>query len=872
MAKVTELPIAAALAGDEETIIIQGGEVKRAPFSLPSAGSTRFGSVQFPHENGFSATPARNGELRLPGSQTGLATLGTASLWDGAASALFFMDVGHEFQDAQNQSPAIFAADLGTSTGSPRIFRAGYATAYHSDGTVRRRIVFYARGENATTLWTITSAPLAAGRYAVLIFNDGANGFCHCLNIDSGVWTDGAAVARPASWAGIPLLRGNLQIGGAYSGAWPVAAPGLFGGSQFRGALADLLFANAALSKANVEAIVAGANPVAIATAAGATKYLYIPLARAGALDLAVETTQAGMDDGLTAFGTLLPGPDFRRQAQASFLTLRRLAWPAMFPIPNNAAAAPVQLSGLTDLVGGVWQFRCVANDGRELTPWVPFRATVSAGAWQGTVFIPESVREAFQLQIRNTSAPDAVAASHSRCFLSYAVDFEGQSEAYIASLAFRRSMDSTGLLGIPSAADTDSVVFAHVAADTGYEVLPFLGSIRDRPQWLGETAMVIANIVAARAGRPVMIRIHALSGTSMLSLMNDADASRSWARNQSIWNLTANRGERGEVISNGYVIFGWEAAMSGGDVIANAYRPFLTGIGSGPTSSTQIAQADIDHFLRDGEISQDAPVVIVPCNRASIARASATATDASAEADQRDNFRNWAHLLGYQIGPENTAHMLEGETAAGGLLPTSSQTHPEPGVWEGAVETAVIAAEAILMALGKSTYSGAVFFERIRAGSAANKVIVTLGDPRPYPGAGLAAGATGYSTAQQTVAASFINLHTKREGGDPGAGFEAQIDGGAWSKANVISGAIIAPREVELTLSAAPAASVQVRHVPGSPGSYSSATISQAAWRAGRLYFTGKAYPAGGPTSFADLINLGWLVAGSNQPLVLNL
>ena len=54
----------------------------------------------------------------------------------------------------------------------------------------------------------------------------------------------------------------------------------------------------------------------------------------------------------------------------------------------------------------------------------------------------------------------------------------------------------------------------------------------------------------------------------------------------------------------------------------------------------------------------------------------------------------------------------------------------------------------------------------------------------------------------------------------------------------------------------------VEVRYHPGGPGIYSTATITQEAWRSGALYFTGPAWSAGRP----DL--LGFPVSGSNQAL----
>jgi hypothetical protein len=193
-------------------------------------------------------------------------------------------------------------------------------------------------------------------------------------------------------------------------------------------------------------------------------------------------------------------------------------------------------------------------------------------------------------------------------------------------------------------------------------------------------------------------------------------------------------------------IIAGWEAFYSGVDgVMKGAYRPFLTG-----EASNDIVLADIDHWLFDGDFSADAPVIIIPCNRASaVAAAGASATDASTEANQRDQMRNWAHILNYTVGPEMTVHKLEGENAASGALVAA--THWENNDYEGDIWAAVLFARTGRMALGEETYPGTVFFETISAGTAANKVKVRLGLPRLQPGLGLAEDATGYSTGAQS-------------------------------------------------------------------------------------------------------------------------
>ncbi len=847
-----------------------------AALSAAEIRASRFGSLLFPHSNGLSNNPERVAQIEVPGFNTGIVNMGTASFWDGPSSILVFFDVNAEMQDGQNMFPAFFAMGGKQSLTSARILQMEYVAYMANDGLPRRKIQLNIRGEStASSVWTILSAELPAGRYAALAFNDGTNAYLHALNLDTFVWIDGPAVAKPAGWVGMPQARTPFIIGNIATTTTfpPVVGAAVAPGGAFRGEMRDLLFVNAALSKANVESIANGAAVVATATGAGATKYIHIPMVAAGVPSTAIATTQAGMGAGITIRGKVKPGSSLRKESAASFITMNRLPYPACICMRPNRDTAPLQLSGKTDLAA-IDEFRLVATaSGRVLVDWTKFRAVVAAGAWSGTAYLPTNVIEEFQIHVRSSAVPNVFAASHSRCLIGPAFDAWAQSEGAMSTFSFNRSIQDVGTPMYP-VGDTDKVIFAAWQQPTGFPRFTSLQSQYDRFGLLGPEAMILANRLATELGRPVFIRAQTVSGTSMFDLMNDDDPDRSWADVVNANALMANRGERGETLSCGHIFIGWEAAFSGqGDVLAGMYSPFLTGVGNGVTTTNlAIAQADIDHHLRDGTFNSDAPLVILPCNRVTFGPPTGT-FDESPEANQRDWFRNYAHVFGYMVAPETAAHKMQGENAAGGI-PNGSVTHAEPGDYEGTFEQAFINAEAYLMAFGRGSYPGPVFFESLRAGSATNKLIARLGDPRPYPGEGLAVGATGYSRAAQRVLRSARKLHTKKIGGDPGAGFEARRKPaggawGAWAKANVTTGLIINPLEVELTLAWALAAGdeVEVRYQSGSPGGYAPGVITQAAWRAGLLYFTGEPYD-GDPDSYEDLTRLGFAVAGSNQAL----
>jgi hypothetical protein len=347
---------------------------------------------------------------------------------------------------------------------------------------------------------------------------------------------------------------------------------------------------------------------------------------------------------------------------------------------------------------------------------------------------------------------------------------------------------------------------------------------------------------------------------------MNDSDTSRTWTDFVARCGNIANRNAAGEIPVWAHIIVGWDAFFGPGDVAGQVYKPFITG-----TTTATVTAGELNHWLFDGQFASDALVIVNPVNRATIGAASATNNDSGDEGLQREYTRNYSHALGYTIGLEQTTHEMQG--AGVGTLPSASQTHPENNDYQGDVEMAVQNGHTMRMVFDPSYYPGPMFFDTIRAGSAANKVIVSISGARPNPGEGLSEGATGFNPAGEVVPVADLQMHTKQTGGDPGVWFEASIDGGSASIVNVTSGTIIdaAAGEVELTLSSTPTTSVSVWYSPGTPGSYPAGTVTQDALRAGALFVLGTTAPD--PiTSIAQVRALGFAVAGTNQALTLTL
>lgn len=806
-----------------------------------------FGSAQFPLENGEDTALATAGEIRFSGTAN-LGGAGSLALWNGPSTIFAIVDLPIEQYRGLSRTPCILATT--GSTTLARSVKLNYYPGQHSTTSKRNRFELYMKGENAGGSFTLTSAALpaqAVGPFAITVGHDGTNGRFDVYDIGTKTWYDGNAVAKPTSWVGVEFFTNQFVIGGSGDYTFPKdssASPS--GNGSLRGALRDILFADRAFSKADVEAIVNGEDPV---TRTGVPNCrLHAPLvSSSGALTTAITSTRSGI--ALNINGTLYPGPVLKRQSTARYLKLDRVIWPAHFTREISATHAVATLTGEYAGITGDLEVAIVTQGGGVIKQWHPVPTTTADGRFTGTLEIPKTGLAWLQILVRMSDDADLIASTHSVCKTGPTINVFGQSETVIATLSSSVSGADTTLNLRPSG-PTDLISFASaIGLDSSF----YLAGTRYKPGLIGDQGIHIANRLVLGAREPVHVVVQAISGTSLADLMDDSTAGRTWTDVVGRAALTADHVVGNPIRSTGHVIGGWDAFY--GDIpgiMEQVYRPFLTG-----QPSTTVPASKLNHWLFDGTFSQGGKVVVLPCNRVTNSATQAS-SDGGIEANQRDEMRNYAHVLGYEIGPEMTAHKMQGENAAGGL-PAGSVTHPEGSDWEGGVETAESFAEAILMAVDKGRYPGPVFFEAVRAGSASNKAIVTLGQHKRQPGEGLSNPLQGYNAGTSTNSTAFAGmLYTKKGGGDPSQGFEVSIDGGPWSHTRVLSGRIIGMNEVELTLDSA-FTSLSVRYASGGPGNYTATTVTQEPWRSGLLFYGGFGHIAANPSA------LGFAVAGSN-------
>lgn len=834
--------------GSERSATTPPGAI--AASSNSAVVSPFFGAAQFPLENGEDIATDTVGEFRFSGSGN-LAGAGTLALWYGPSTIFAIIDLPLTQYRGLNRTPCVLAST--TATTLARSIKLNFYSGQHSTTAKRNRFELYLKGENAGGSWTMTSAALptsAVGPFAIKVWHDDANGRFDIYDIGAGMWYTGTEVAKPGTWAGVQFLTNQLCVGGAGDYTFPknsTASPA--GNCSLRGAICDVVFADVAMTDQDVEAIVAGVDPVARVGAANCR--LHAPLVTAsGAVTTAITSTRAGVSMAIN--GSIEPGPLLRRQSTTRYLKLDHILWPGHFTRGPNESSAIATLTGDLGGVTGTMRAAIVARGGGTIKGWHDVPCTVTNGTFTATVEIPRTGLTWFQILLHTSNDTDIVACTHSVCKAGATINVFGQSETVIATL----SADAIGAdtaLNVRPSGPTDLVSFATAV---GLDNTFFLTGTRYRPGLVGDQGMHIANKLVLAAREPVHVVVQAISGTSLAALMDDSAGGRSWTDVVGRAALTADRVASTPIRSTGHVIGGWEAFygdISG--VMEQVYRPFLTG-----TPSTALPVAKLNHWLFDGTFTPGGKVVVLPCNRVTNSATMAT-SDGGIEANQRDEMRNYAHILGFEIGPEMTTHKMQGENAAGGV-PSGSVTHAEGSDWEGGVETADAFAEAILMAANCGSYAGPVFFESARRGAGSDKVIVTLGQHRRWPGEGLGNPLQGFSTTASTQSSAFHGLlYTKKGGGDPGAGFEVAIDGGSWSRTQVVRGRIVSDSEVELTL-AGPFTTLLVRYASGGPGNYTTATISQENWRSGMLFHGGTGYSAGNPAA------LGYAISGSNAAL----
>lgn len=836
-----------------------------------------YGSAQYADENEEDVGRSLDHctQLYIANSRSGASAAITSAgnaLWNQAGNSLsIYWDAPVEKYWALNRTPAIVSAGLvGPSQNQ------SFVLAYTAKGTgiAQHRLTFSIRGvTGASADWAcFIDYPNSVARKAIHVGQNGTQMRLEVLDLETGTLHVGAWVAKPAGFVGVPSLLRDVAIGAPRNVGAPDAAafpisydggPGV--GPQSirspRGSFADLIIADVMMTEAQLRAIYIDGADVATTLGAGNVR-CHAPLADAnGRFTLTVASNiPAVQAAGLTLIGQVRPGPTFRRKTNGG-IVLQRLRYPGFSALEYGADVAVTRLSAIiTGLTGalGAAKFRLVAASGAA-TDWIPCDYNLVSAVPTFKLSLPAAMVSNHQVQVCFDRHPTVIGATHSSMQIGAHILPFGQSElAFVTNRLFNTTgLGWTLIDGVDLHIEGDHSTISWVGLGGS------LWNSQVRPGHVGYCAVNIGNYIREVTEQPVLFGMHVISGTSLRDLMDDSQIERQWAAEEAAHLFPINRRDNGAVPVTGCIKFGWEAADNVIAYSPSVNWPWYRGVGF-PGLTLPFT---VNHFLHDGSFSPGMLCLEVGCNRITARPAAGVDADPSNEQDQRASQINYGDLLGYEVGPPYTAHMMQGEVAAGNQIPASPATHPEPGYWEGDLEGTWSFAESACIIMGKRRFPGIIQYEQIRADpSNPNAVILSLGPPRRFPGQGLANRDTGFRRDPEpwTPIASGVRLYTKAVGGNPKWFFEGRRTSADPVGLNqIVSAQFIGNTECRVVFGGPVVpGQTEVYCHRGSPGNYGASVVSQQAWRDGTHWVLGTQGVKG---KFP-----GFQISGSNVPLVL--
>jgi hypothetical protein len=796
-----------------------------AGLAAASSSNLVAASLRFDPENGESITSGRNGMLYLPNSNNIFkdgATLYAKPIFATSDSgAICIIGSIDEAYRALNRSPKCLSTS--TLSGSRRMFIE--LRPYQTGGSIVNQYRFHILmvGETAGGTWEGYSDPLPADFSG--LFTLGIRPLGDTLQVD--FWdnqkllktTGTLIVTRPAAWAGLGRLSDEICLGGSDWSTFPKNYASALHTMTFqRREMAHFFIADGPVTDAQFLAIASGAD---IPTTIGAANLrLYAPLVSGGQLTGAVTSNNPAVTNGFTLLGKLYPGSSLRRQGTSTYLTVDRLPSQAKLIRERNATVAACLHRFKFGGTAGAAQCQIADETGRIVKPWhtIGYSSDAVGGVLDAWVEYPKS-NVALRAAFRFTGNPSVVAYINTDIWVGQRVIVFGQSEV---------NYSNGDVSGTPTGNNT--ALNLRLEGDAGRKV--FFGKYVNNtlnaatvqseftPGLLGDEGVRIANYLRQVTDEPIFVDVQAISGTSMIDLMDDSDTGRQWSDAMSIANLAANRGRNGEHIASAIIIGGWEAYFGVDTAASDVLPAFCFG-----QATAAVPVSKINHHLWDGTFSKSAEIIIMPPNRAFVT--ATQASDRSNEANDRDNFRAFAVANGLRIGPETTLHRMDGN---GG-------THPKNGAIDGGPEMATAYAEAYAMGAGHGSYTGPVKFATAAWVAGSGQTKIRIGLPRPM------VGRRGFLTTKVPGAAI--------------TGFEFKLsNAGAWSKNWLASAVFVEADVVEVTLTGPGTfGETQIAYHPGAPGNYNANITTDDAgtdglWRAGGLLYA------------------GWPVAGSNTPI----
>ncbi|MGB3178988.1 MAG: LamG-like jellyroll fold domain-containing protein [Albidovulum sp.] len=372
-------------------------------------------------------------------------------------------------------------------------------------------------------------------------------------------------------------------------------------------------------------------------------------------------------------------------------------------------AQADIALSG-TGTTGEIIQARAVSLDdgGATTTAWADVGAVGALGDWAGIITVPRGPSW-YRPQVRLKAFPGIAALGAMRFGVGHVIAIWGQSEPDRILSAF---YDNTTA---PPVSDPEAVQIFH-----GVSTTPTRHIVTDAQPLTAAVAAMANTLIAARPGEKFALIFQTVPGTDPRALVNDGNASRSWAADKALHDFATGDGQH-----VGIAAMSWFAAPGSlGAAYGEALFPLFSGklingtsvsfpatITYGGNSSYQA-----DHWF--GELYDYAQTRWVPYgpHRFDI---TADMQDATHFAGGGQDFnlvnkelvrKSWRAMLSLPdatmfqpLGLEPTTYVNGFDNALGGW---TDIPHPAGNTPDGTQAFARLTAEAILQSAGLTTWS----------------------------------------------------------------------------------------------------------------------------------------------------------------------
>lgn len=573
---------------------------------------------------------------------------------------------------------------LGSGGVSGSRFLLSYYSPRHSTSARRNRIVFEG-GPNAAgitaglTAFALISADVprdCTAGFMAIARRVGTTVRLDLMRLDTGELLPGTAVVNStaAQNAHQPIYIGDSDsVDPATTFAYSVAT------HAFDGEISEVGYYSGTVTDENAGAIANG-SPIESVLTPASVKYLR-RLVDAGATSRAPVAGLGDTTSSLTASGTFRLGSTIGRQG-ADYLTLTSTTREGtVWPFMRGASTAEVSLSGRAAGVTTVQARVLALDDGEVVKDWTDV-ATVSGGAWSGTLNVPKDAGE-IVIDLRDKDDQALVFHDRTRQAIGVRVLLVGQSPLQIMF---------------------DSVVRTQAYSGSAFASLSRFeaGQVANKPEThilcgitRSDGIHALANEFSRRTGYPIQIVSGAVSGTTNYSLVYDAITSRSWddlvemldftGRRMSViyhnWgNSDAAQGSKfGEAVLDP-VLYGAQP-----DLAANLTIGVTTyGVGNPPPAP--------DHYLTDGDIEGAFKIVVTPVTRATDALA------ANYDATRRETLDYIAAHAAIIKGPNIDLMRTGGASGASAASP-----HPDETVAMGNEYLGAYHAEGIMRAMALS-------------------------------------------------------------------------------------------------------------------------------------------------------------------------